>query len=144
MIRSEITFGAAAPLPAAGSALVAGSQMSVRVEEEEMYLKLTFQGSVLGGGPGIQTLGFLVDSVAAPTLPLLSFTFLATEAIPVNISHVVKLTKGEHKVGLLGNDPTSAGHTIDGAVVQSVFSATRYTDDATLAHGVDSKVQQIF
>jgi hypothetical protein len=118
--------------------------MSVRVEEEEMYLTLRFQGAILGGGAGGFTMGFSVDGAASPTLQVASHLFVGTERLNLNVMHTIKLSKGEHVVALTANDVATAGHTIDGAVVHSVFSATRSSDDAVLAHGVDSKVQNIF
>jgi hypothetical protein len=147
-LYSEIQFGAAAALPAGGTANVVGGVMSVRVEEDEMDLVLKFQGSVLGGAAGALTMGFAVDSgagfAANPTLPLFSFTFLATEVYNAEFEVRLSLAKGEHKVALTANDAGSVGHTIDGAVVHSTFSATRVSSAATLAHGVDSKVQGIY
>lgn len=139
-LYSSVSFGAQA-LPAAGLAAVTNSQMSVRVEEDQMLLVLNFQGNILGGGAGALTMGFLVDGVAATTLPLMGFTFIGATQLPVNFSLPVALSKGEHKIALTANDVGTAGHTINGAAFDSRFSATRLTNDATLGHGVGSKVQ---
>jgi len=145
-LYSDIQFGAAAPLPAAGLANVVGSPMSVRVEEDEMLLELKFQGSVLGINAAALTMGFAYNSGAgwlpATTLPQLSHLFLTGQLeLDAHFSFVLSLPKGEHKVALTANDVGTAGITIDGGVVDSRFSATRISNAATLAHGVDSKVQ---
>lgn len=141
-LYSFVTFGAAAPIPAAGLDVVAGSQMSVRVEEDEMLLVLNFQGNLLGVTAAAVTLGFEVDGAAATALPLLAHTFLTGQLqLPVNISLPVTLTKGEHVIALTADDPGTAGITIDGGVADCRFSATRVSNAATLGQGVNSKVQ---
>ena len=131
-------------LPAGGTAVVTGAQMIVRVEEEEMLLTLNFQGNILGVTAAVLTMGFEIDGVAAPALPLLGHTFLTGQLqLPVNLSWQATLTKGEHTVALTANTTTAAA-SVDGAAFMSRFSALRDSNSATLAHGVDSKVQDIF
>lgn len=145
-LYSFIQFGDVA-LPTGGAANVAGSQMSVRVEEEEMLLLLRFQGRITGVTAEEATLNFAVDSgagfAAASVLPLAAHTFLTGRLDQqFHVELCVKLAKGEHKVALLAN-ADSGGHQIDGATVNCRFSATRVSNDATLAHGVGSKVQNV-
>jgi hypothetical protein len=131
-------------LPSGGTAVVTGAQMSVRVEEDEMLLHLNFQGNILGVTAAVLTMGFEVDGVAATALPLLGHTFLTGQLqLPVNFTLPVTLTKGEHVVALTANTTTAAAAT-DGTAFDCRFSATRVSNAAALAHGVDSKVQGIF
>lgn len=143
-LYSEIVLDTEVSL-AAGAQTVAGTQMNVRVEEEEMLLLLEFQGRLTGVTAELIEMGFTVNSgagFASPTtLPLLAHTFLTGQLEEaVKFSLCVKLTKGHHVVGLTAN-PASVNHDIDGDVVHCVFSATRVSSDATLGQGVNSKVQ---
>lgn len=138
----------ATTLPTGGIALVPGAQMSVRVEEEQMLLVLNFQGQISGVTAETATLAFYVDSGAgwapATTLPQAAHTFLTGQLTDeVNVSLPLALAKGEHKVALWAN-ADSGGHAIDGGIVDCRFSATRVSNAAALAHGVDSKVQGIY
>ena len=131
-------------LPTGGIALVPGAQMSVRVEEEQMLCTLNFQGQLSGVTAEAATLAFYVDGAASTTLPQLVHTFLTGQlTTDVSISLPVMLTKGEHKVALWAN-AASGGHAIEGTVVDCRLSATRASNAAALAHGVDSKVQGIY
>jgi len=143
-LYSFVQFGDVT-LPTGGAANVTGSQMSVRVEEEQMLLLLRFQGRLTGVTAELVTLNFAVDSgagfVAASVLPLASHTYLTGQlAHEFHVELPVVLTKGEHKVALLAN-AASGNHQIDGLTVNSRFSATRVSSDATLGQGVNSKVQ---
>jgi len=140
-LYSEIVIETALALPTGGVAVVTGTQMSVRVEEDEMLLILDFQGQVSGVTAELLVMNFEVDGAAASVLPLLSHTFLTGQlADEAKFSLCVKLTKGEHKVALTAN-AASGGHAIEGTTVRCAFSATRVSSDATLGQGVNSKVQ---
>jgi len=139
-LYSELPLGSIV-LPAGGTATVTGAQMIIRVEEEEMLLDLNFQGNILGVATAVLTMGFLVDTVATPALPVLGHTFVAGALqLPVNFSHRLTLTKGEHTVALTA-DTTVAAASIDGAAFDCRFTATRDSNSATLGQGVNSKVQ---
>jgi len=132
-------------LNAGALGIVAGSLMSIRVEEDQMDLVLNFQGNLLGANADSATMAFQVNGVTQPTLPLYGTTFLTgTLQKPANFSLHVTLAKGDHKVALLGNDVGSGSVTIDGAAFDCRFSATRVSNAAVLAHGVDSKVQGVY
>jgi len=142
---NSVSFASLA-LPAGAAAVVTGSLMSVRLEEDEMDLVLKFQGNLLGATTDVATLAFQVDGVAATALPSWGTTFLLADlqrAASIEL-RVTGLAKGEHKVALLGADVNSGSVTIDGAAFVCTFSAERVSSAATLAHGVDSKVQGIF
>jgi hypothetical protein len=142
-LYSEFQFGAANAVPTGGLANVANSTFSVRVEEDEMSVVLRFSGSLLNAGAATWTGRFAVDGTAQSTLPIAGGALLAGAALSVAFEQTVTLTKGEHKVSLQLNTSIAAT-TIDGAVVRSTFSANRLSSAATLAHGVDSKVQGIY
>jgi len=137
-LYSEIQFGAAAAIPTGGLADVVGASMVVRVEEEAMLLRLSFNGTVLATGAGLLDVGFTVDTVALPLLSAAHTTAIGRAHLHVEAT--LELAKGEHVVRLQMND-AATGTTIDGGVYKSVFSATRVSSDATLGQGVNSKVQ---
>mgnify|MGYP003628088846 CR=1 FL=1 len=139
-LYSEIQFGAANAVPTGGLANVANSTFSVRVEEDEMSVVLRFSGSLLYAANAAWTGRFMVGILPQSTLPLAGGALLAGVGNTVAFEQTVTLAKGEHKVSLQLTSST-ANTTIDGAVVHSTFSATRLSSAATLAHGVDSKVQ---
>lgn len=139
-LYSAIQFGAAVAIPAAGLADVTGASINVRVEEEQMLLRVAFKGTVLAIAPGALTVGFSSDTVA---LPLLSGGQQLTAAGPWHlcVEETLLLSKGQHVIRLRMNDVATAGHTIDGGVYKCLFTAERMTNDATLGQGVNSKVQ---
>jgi hypothetical protein len=131
------------PLPN-GTNRVNFSQFIVRVEEDQMDLVLNFQGNLVGATTDTAALRFFVNGVAQPALNLWATTFLANDLQRhANFSHHVSLPKGEHTVAMEAT-VTGAGVAIDGANFDCRFSATRVSSDATLAHGVGSKVQGIY
>lgn len=144
-LYSSVSFASLA-LPGGGAAVVTGSTMSIRIEEEEMDLILRFQGNLLGANGDVATLAFEVNGVAATALPSWGTTFLTADLqAHANIElRVTGLAQGEHKVALLGNDVGSGTVTLDGANFVCTFSAERVSSAASLAHGVDSKVQGIY
>ena len=138
-LYSEFQFGAAAPVPTGGLADVAGSSMSVRVEEDEMLLTLAFSGSLLNAAAAVWSGAFAVDGVAASALPVAAGALLAAAPLSVSFEQSVWLTKGDYKVTMQMN--STAATTIDGGTVRSVFTALRDSNSATLGQGVNSKVQ---
>jgi hypothetical protein len=142
-LYSSITFPAT-PLGIAAATLVPGSQFIVRVEEDQMDLVLNFQGVFTGATGCTLNARFLVDTVATPALPVYSTTFLTGNTTQsANFSLHVSLAKGEHTVAMEYTAAVAAA-AIDGAASDCRFSATRVSSAATLAHGVDSKVQGIY
>jgi len=141
-LYSFVEFGAAAAIPAAGLADVVGGSMVVRVEEDQMDLVLRFRGTILGGGAGDLVVGFTVDGVALAKLA--GRQLLAAGEHALDVSQRVSLSKGQHLVRLQMDDVASAGHTIDGGPHECRFEAERLSSAATLAHGVDSKVQGVY
>lgn len=130
-------------LPTGGLALLPGAQINVRVEEEQMLLKLDFQGRLTGVNGEAATLHFYVDGNPATTLPQYEHTFLTGDLDDnLQISLPLMLTKGHHVVSLWAN-ADSGGHQVDGATVDCRFSATRVSNDAALGQGVNSKVQNV-
>jgi hypothetical protein len=140
-LYSFVEFGAAAAIPAAGLADVVGGAMSVRVEEEQMDLILSFKGTVLATGPGDVQVGFAVGGVALAKLG--GAHALVLGEYHLNVEQRITLTKGDHLVTLQMNDVATIC-TIDGGPHECRFGAERLSSAATLAHGVDSKVQGIF
>ena len=131
-------------LPAGGMADVAGLSMNVRVEEDEMLLFLEFEGTVKSGGAGVLELDISWNGNTTPT-PLAAQTLAASGTFSHwSVSHLVLLAKGQHVIRLRANDVGSQGHTIDGVAYHAHLRVKRESSDATLAHGVDSKVQNIF
>lgn len=138
-LYSAFQFGAAHAIPDAGLADVTDASLNVRVEEEQMLVRVAFKGTILGGGAGDLTVGFTVDGVA---LPLLSAgQLLAAGEHHLHVEETLALTKGQHVIRLQMNDVATAGHTIDGGVYKCVFSVERVSNDALLGQGVNSKVQ---
>ena len=139
-LYSEIVLDTEVSL-ASGAQTVVGTQMNVRVEEEEMLLLLEFSGRLTGVNAETIEMGFEVDGAAATALPLFSHAYLTGQLLfPVSFGVCVKLTKGQHVVGLTAN-PNSGDQDLDGDIVHTVFSATRVSSAATLGQGVNSKVQ---
>jgi hypothetical protein len=139
---SYVDFGAAQAIPAAGLATVTNSLLSVRVEEEQMLVVLRFSGSIQSAAAGILSVGFLVDSVAVPTLPAAAHSLGAINTMSyLNVEHAVVLSKGDHKIALQMNDVGTTGATIDGGDFLARFSVERRSNAVTMGQGVNSKVQ---
>jgi len=141
-LYSQLSLGSVV-VTAGALSVVPGAQMIVRVEEDEMLLQLNFQGNILGVATAVLLMGFSVDGAAATPLPLLGHTFDGALQLAVNFTLPLALTKGEHTIALTGGTSVAAA-SVDGAAFDCRFSATRVSNAAALAHGVDSKVQGVF
>jgi len=134
-----ITTDVALPTPAMAD--VPGVILNFAVEEDEMLVELNVKSIVLSGAAASSIdLQFVVDGVVTTLLPLsnLSIAAAATKGV-LDISQVIRLVKGRHVVKLQA--AASAAASIKGTTYDARLIARRDSADATLAHGVDSKVQ---
>lgn len=127
---------------------VAGASLRFSVEEEEMLIDLklmaTLSHATVGG---MVDATFFIDGAdiadAADGLVRESAPTIADNPFAFSLERTVRLARGEHRMELRLKTP-AGDVTVEGAGWPAKMTARRHSHPASLAHGVDSKVQGIF
>ena len=140
-----VPITAAQTLPVGAAAAVTGASLKFSVEEENMLVELQFVGCVSSTAGGDLTFKFQVDgadivnpATGSAMLPWIQ-TWAAGEKIYVAYKVKQTFSKGAHTVKLFAGAATDG--TILGTTTDCRLVADRFTADATMGQGVNSKVQ---
>lgn len=133
-----VPITAAQALPVGAAAAVTGAALKFSVEEENMLTDLQFIACVGSTAGGDLTFKFQVDGADVTTNPWIA-TWAAAEKKYVSYKVTAFLSKGAHTLKLFAGAPTDG--TILGTTTDCRLIAQRFSADATLGQGVNSKVQ---
>ena len=122
-------------------------ELGFQVEEAEMFVILEARLLMSLSADDTLNITFFVDGVDVETVGtagLYQGPFLTAAADrTVSISKTLRLAQGFHTVDVRMLTAANAIPTIEGATIPAELSARRSSHPATLAHGVDSKVQLV-
>jgi len=117
------------------------------VEEEEMLVRFRLQCAVESGADDMLDFGLQLDGalIGGGALFRKGIDITAGKTHDgVSFEWFQKVTKGSHVVALFTDQVGGASENIDTVVAPCTFTVERVSNDAVLAHGVDSKVAGIY
>lgn len=118
-------------------------RLAFNVDEDEMFVRFYFQCATENGADDLIDYGLQLDGALVGGGALYRKAVAAAPAAAthdgVSFEHIAKVARGRHVVALFSDQVNAASEGIDTGVAPCILVVEKISNEAVLAHGVDSK-----